>query len=163
MIGGITGPMLFAAAIVLADQLTKVAAVKWLTYQQAMPVLPGFNLTLMHNPGAAFSFLADAGGWQRWFFAGLACVVSAYLVYLIRVSEPAARIYRSGLVLILGGAVGNLIDRLRLGYVIDFVELYYRTWSWPAFNVADAAITLGAGFFLLGSLRSAEAPDAVKG
>ncbi len=155
--------MLFAGAIVLSDQLTKAAAVKWLTYQQAVPVLPGFNLTLMHNPGAAFSFLADAGGWQRWFFIGLAGIVSTYLTYLIRLSEPSARVYRAGLVLILGGAVGNLIDRLRFGYVIDFVELYYRAWSWPAFNLADSAITLGAGFFLLGTLRSAEAPDAVKG
>lgn len=157
------GPILLASTLVLVDQATKIAAVKWLTYQQALPVLPGFNLTLMHNPGAAFSFLADAGGWQRWFFAGLAVVVSVWLVFLIRASAPAARLYRLGLTLILGGAVGNLIDRLRLGYVIDFVELYYRTWSWPAFNVADSAITIGAGFFLLGTLGSAQTDDAVKG
>ncbi|MBM4226967.1 MAG: lipoprotein signal peptidase [Gammaproteobacteria bacterium] len=157
------GPVLLAGALVLVDQATKIAAVKWLTYQQALPVLPGFNLTLMHNPGAAFSFLADAGGWQRWFFAALALAVSIWLVFLIRASAPSGRLYRLGLTLILGGAVGNLIDRLRLGYVIDFVELYYRAWSWPAFNVADSAITIGAGFFLLGTLGSTQADDAVKG
>lgn len=157
------GPMWLASILVLVDQVTKIAAVKWLTYQQALPVLPGLNLTLMHNPGAAFSFLADAGGWQRWFFATLAVVVSVWLVFLIRASAPSARLYRLGLTLILGGAVGNLIDRLRLGYVIDFVELYYRTWSWPAFNVADSAITVGAGFFLLGTLGAAQTDDAVKG
>lgn len=155
--------MWLASILVLVDQVTKIAAVKWLTYQQALPVLPGFNLTLMHNPGAAFSFLADAGGWQRWFFATLAVVVSVWLVFLIRASAPSARLYRLGLTLILGGAVGNLIDRLRLGYVIDFVELYYRSWSWPAFNVADSAITVGAGFFLLGTLGAAQTDDAVKG
>lgn len=157
------GPMWLASILVLVDQVTKIAAVKWLAYQQALPVLPGLNLTLMHNPGAAFSFLADAGGWQRWFFATLAVVVSVWLVFLIRASAPSARLYRLGLTLILGGAVGNLIDRLRLGYVIDFVELYYRTWSWPAFNVADSAITVGAGFFLLGTLGAAQTDDAVKG
>lgn len=155
--------MWLASILVLVDQVTKIAAVKWLAYQQALPVLPGLNLTLMHNPGAAFSFLADAGGWQRWFFATLAVVVSVWLVFLIRASAPSARLYRLGLTLILGGAVGNLIDRLRLGYVIDFVELYYRTWSWPAFNVADSAITVGAGFFLLGTLGAAQTDDAVKG
>lgn len=159
----VTSSLIIAGVVVLADQLTKIAAVEWLAYQQALPIVPGFNLTLMHNPGAAFSFLADAGGWQRWFFAGLAVLVSAYLVFLIRTSEASARVYRLGLALILGGAIGNLIDRLRLGYVIDFVELYYRSWSWPAFNVADSAITIGAGFFLLGTLRSGGNAAAVKG
>lgn len=139
--------------LVLVDQLSKLAAVRGLEFQQPHPVVPGFNLTLMHNPGAAFSFLADAGGWQRWFFVALATGVSVLLVMMIRQTERSARLHRAGLVLVLGGAIGNLIDRLRLGYVIDFVELYYRHWSWPAFNVADSAITVGAGFLLWSALR----------
>ena len=141
------------AMLVLLDQLSKFAAVSGLEFQRPQPVFPGFNLTLMHNPGAAFSFLADAGGWQRWFFVAIAAGISILLVVMIRQTEVSARMQRAGLVLVLGGALGNLIDRLRLGYVIDFVELYYQHWSWPAFNVADSAITVGAGFLLLSAFR----------
>lgn len=150
------------AVLVLVDQLSKLAAVSALVFQQPRPVLPGFNLTLMHNPGAAFSFLADAGGWQRWFFVALAVGISILLVVMIRQTEAAARMQRAGLVLVLGGALGNLVDRLRLGYVIDFVELYYRHWSWPAFNVADSAITVGAGFLLWSAFREPGAATAGK-
>ena len=141
------------AMLVLLDQLSKFAAVSGLEFQRPQPVFPGFNLTLMHNPGAAFSFLADAGGWQRWFFVAIAAGISILLVVMIRQTAVSARMQRAGLVLVLGGALGNLIDRLRLGYVIDFVELYYQHWSWPAFNVADSAITVGAGFLLWSAFR----------
>ena len=148
--------------LVLADQLSKFAAVGALQFQQPRPVIPGFNLTLMHNPGAAFSFLANAGGWQRWFFIALATGISLLLVVMIRQTEASARLHRAGLVLVLGGAIGNLIDRVRLGYVIDFVELYYRQWSWPAFNVADRAITVGAGLLLWGAFREPASANAGK-
>ena len=150
------------AVLVLLDQLSKLAAVSGLEFQRPQPVFPGFNLTLMHNPGAAFSFLADAGGWQRWFFVALAVGISILLVVTIRQTEAAARVQRAGLVLVLAGALGNLIDRVRLGYVIDFVELYYQHWSWPAFNVADSAITVGAGFLLWSAFREPGAATAGK-
>lgn len=143
--------LFWVALLIVLDQGTKLWAVHSLHYQQARPVFPGFNLTLMHNPGAAFSLLAEAGGWQRWLFVGLAVAVSGLLLWMLAQTPLVQRLQRAALLLILGGALGNLIDRLRLGYVIDFVELYYRTWSWPAFNVADSAITVGAGFLLCGA------------
>ncbi|MGH8596119.1 MAG: signal peptidase II, partial [Gammaproteobacteria bacterium] len=133
-----------ALLIVVADQGTKWLATNFLDYRTPLAVCPYFNLTLLHNTGAAFSLLAFAGGWQRWFFSALAILASVYIVYLLRGSAPNATGYRTGLVLILGGAIGNLIDRLRFGYVVDFIQVYYQEWSWPAFNVADSAITIGA-------------------
>jgi signal peptidase II len=115
-------------------------------------VFPWLSLTLAHNYGAAFSFLSDAGGWQRWFFTVLAVAVSLVLiVWLLRLSRSE---WRTGLSLglIIGGAVGNLIDRVKLGYVIDFIDVYYKTSHWPAFNIADSAITCGVIFLLLDGL-----------
>lgn len=133
-----------ATGVVALDQATKILASGMLSYGAPLPVLPSFNLTLLHNPGAAFSFLADANGWQRWLFTGLALGVSAYLVVLLRSTEPQAAGYRAGLSLILGGAIGNVVDRVRYGHVVDFIQVYFRDWYFPAFNVADAAITVGA-------------------
>ncbi|MGR9100029.1 MAG: signal peptidase II, partial [Gammaproteobacteria bacterium] len=117
----------------------------------SIAVLPYFNLTYVHNTGAAFSFLSDAGGWQRWFFAGLAVVISAVLgVWLDRLKKSEILLAVS-LSLVLGGAIGNLIDRLVYGYVIDFLDFYYKSWHWPAFNVADSAISLGVALMLLES------------
>lgn len=145
---------LFLAVLLLAaDQATKFLAEHWLTYNQPVPVFPSFNFTLLYNRGAAFSFLAGADGWQRWLFSGLAVGVSLYLVSLLRDPAPAPRTYRAGLALILGGAVGNLIDRVRLGHVIDFIQVYHGTWFFPAFNVADSGITVGAGLLILCTLR----------
>jgi len=152
----------WVALLIALDQGTKLWAVHSLQYQQARPVFPGFNLTLMHNPGAAFSLLAEAGGWQRWLFVGLAFAVSGLLLWMLAQTPLAQRLQRAALLLILGGALGNLIDRLRLGYVIDFVELYYRAGSWPAFNVADSAITVGAGFLLWGAFREGAQGSAGK-
>ena len=115
---------------------------------ETIPLLPYFNLTYVHNTGAAFSFLSDAGGWQRWFFAALAAIISVVLsVWLARLQKNETLLAVS-LSLILGGAVGNLIDRLVYGYVIDFLDVYYQAWHWPAFNIADSAITLGVALLL---------------
>jgi len=133
-----------AAAIVIQDQVTKLWAVSALELYRPVEILPFFNLTLLHNTGAAFSFLADAGGWQRWFFTGLTLVIGIGIaIWLVRLPQHE-RLTRACLTLILGGAIGNLIDRVRLGYVIDFLDFHAAGWHWPAFNVADAAISCGA-------------------
>jgi len=128
---------------------------------QSIPVIPYFSLTYVHNTGAAFSFLSQAGGWQRWFFAGLALTVSVVItIWLARLKKHEI-LLAVALSLVLGGAVGNLIDRLLYGYVIDFLDVYYQDWHWPAFNIADSAITLGVSLMLLEStgLGRAKAPD----
>ncbi|MEZ5581903.1 MAG: signal peptidase II [Candidatus Competibacteraceae bacterium] len=136
-----------SALVIGLDQFSKWLAEQTLTFQQPLPVLPSFNLTLMYNRGAAFSFLADAGGWQRGFFVALSAVVSVILViWLSRLKAGQGRL-AVALALVLGGAMGNLIDRLLYGHVIDFIQVYYDRWYWPAFNIADSAITIGA--FLL--------------
>lgn len=154
--------LLFALALIVIalDQLTKHLAVAYLEYLD-VPVTPFFYLTLRFNEGAAFSFLADAGGWQRWFFATLAFVISIVLVIWI------ARIYREkgntlealALALILGGAVGNLYDRVVLGHVVDFIVLHYQTSEWPAFNIADSAICLGAVLLILDMFKGRKVKD----
>ncbi len=136
---------LLVSAVVLAlDLYTKALASEHLVLHQRVPVFPGFNLTLMHNTGAAFSFLHGAGGWQRWFFTGIALVVSVFILGWLRRLRREQWGLAFALSLILGGALGNLWDRLTLGYVVDFIEVYYRDWYWPAFNLADSAIFLGA-------------------
>ena len=138
--------------VVALDQATKYWAVSALTLHQPVPVIPFFNLTLMHNTGAAFSLLAEAGGWQRWFFTGLALVVSGLIVYWLSTLRRQPWL-SAGLALILGGAVGNnLIDRVLHGYVVDFIDVYYQNWHWPAFNIADSAITVGAVLLVLDAL-----------
>ena len=132
--------------IIISDQWTKVAAENALSLHERVAIAPMLNLTLAYNTGAAFSFLADESGWQRWFFAVLAFGVSGFLVaWLAR--EPANHRWQNiALSLILGGALGNLWDRLSNphGAVVDFIDVYYRDWHWPAFNIADSAITVGA-------------------
>lgn len=130
--------------VVVLDQLTKYLADSLLNWGQPVPVLPFFNLTLLYNTGAAFSFLSDAGGWQRWFFVLLALGVSGVLVHWLRRLPRGQLRLALSLSLILGGAIGNVIDRVWLGHVVDFIQLYYRDWYWPAFNLADSAITIGA-------------------
>lgn len=141
-----------SGSVIVFDQLTKFLAEGLLEMHQPVPVLPSFNLMLTYNPGAAFSFLASAGGWQRWFFLGLGAAVSLGLViWLTRLRSEEKRLALA-LALILGGAIGNLIDRAWLGQVIDFIQVYYDRWYWPAFNVADSAITIGATLLVLDSL-----------
>lgn len=146
--------------VIVLDQATKYLAETLLIMHQPVPVLPGFNLMLTYNRGAAFSFLADAGGWQRWFFLGLGTVVSIGVVIWLTRLKPEEKWLAAALTLILGGAVGNLIDRAWLGQVIDFIQLYYDRWYWPAFNIADSAITAGATLLVLESLWSKTPPDA---
>lgn len=134
-------------AIVL-DQSSKIAVDRSMQLYESISVVPGFNLTYVHNTGAAFSFLSEAGGWQRWFFAGLALVISVGItIWLARLKKHETML-AVALALVLGGAVGNLIDRLLYGYVIDFLDVYYQSWHWPAFNIADSAITLGVVLML---------------
>lgn len=139
--------------VIVVDQLTKLWASSDLIYGRPVPLMPSLNLTLMHNTGAAFSFLNDAGGWQRWLFALIALVVSTVLIIWLRRLTSAQRWLAGALALVLGGAIGNLIDRLYLGYVIDFVDAYYDKWHWPAFNVADSAIFVGVVILIIDSLR----------
>jgi signal peptidase II len=130
--------------VVVLDQITKYLADSRLAYADPLPVLPSFNLTLLYNRGAAFSFLSDAGGWQRWFFIGVSLFAVVLISFWLRKLKPEQWLLALALALVLGGAIGNLIDRLWLGHVIDFVQVYYRSFYWPAFNVADSAITVGA-------------------
>ncbi len=138
-----------SALVIILDQLTKYQASQQLILHEPVDIISGFNLTLMHNTGAAFSFLSQAGGWQRWFFIGLGSVIGlAIIVWMIKL--PAEKRWLScALALILGGALGNLWDRVMLGYVIDFIEVYYHSWYWPAFNIADSAITVGAVMLII--------------
>jgi len=144
--------MILAGLIVIADQITKYYATLELKMYKAVAVMPMFNFTLMHNEGAAFSFLSDAGGWQRWFFTVISLVVSIVLVFWIKKLKPEEKFQAMAFSLILGGAVGNLIDRVRFGYVVDFIEIYYHQYSWPAFNIADSAITIGVIILIIDTL-----------
>jgi signal peptidase II len=130
--------------VVVGDQLTKAMAEHWLQYHQAVEVVPYFEWFLSYNTGAAFSFLAGAGGWQRWFLSVVAIVVSVVLAVWISRLEREEKLTAFSLAMILGGAVGNLIDRLLHGYVIDFIQVWLGTYPWPAFNIADSAIFVGA-------------------
>ncbi|MDX1573933.1 MAG: signal peptidase II [Methylophaga sp.] len=140
-------------AIIIADQISKTVMVNWLDLYETVPVLPFFNLTLAHNTGAAFSFLAGAGGWQRWFFVVLAAVISAVLIIWMRRLAQTAKLEAISLALIIGGAIGNVIDRLMYGYVIDFLDVYAGSYHWPAFNIADSAICIGAVLLIIDSFR----------
>lgn len=146
-----------AVAVIAADQITKELATAYLTLRDPVPVMPFFNLTLMYNTGAAFSFLSDGGGWQRWFFVVLAVAVSAGIVVWLKRLRPDQHWLAASLALVLGGALGNVWDRLVLGHVIDFIDVYYGTWHWPAFNLADSAITVGAIMLVIDALRGEKA------
>lgn len=139
--------------VVLLDQISKAIMLVWLEPYQTVAVLPMLNMTLAFNTGAAFSFLADAGGWQRWFFTGLALVVSVILIVWLTRIPAHKRLESWSLTLILGGAVGNLIDRLVYGHVVDFIDVYLGSAHWPAFNVADSAICIGAVLLIIDSFR----------
>jgi len=138
----------WAVAIIALDQVSKQLVSGWLNYGEQIPILPSLNLTLAHNPGAAFSFLADAGGWQRHFFTALAIGVSGFILWVLWFKPQDAWMNWS-LTLIMAGAIGNVIDRILFGHVIDFIQVFYKTWYFPAFNVADSAITIGAAVMLI--------------
>jgi signal peptidase II len=143
--------LVLAAVVIVADQVTKSLVVASLSRGETIPVNGFMSLVLAYNAGAAFSFLAGAPGWQRWFFATIAVLASAFLVYMLK--RGGARLLCAGLALILGGALGNLWDRIAIGKVVDFLLLHYGGWSWPAFNVADSAITVGAALLIIDSFR----------
>lgn len=145
---------LFAIAfiIVIADQYTKMLASDHLRYASPVVVTSFFDLTLLHNKGAAFSFLNDAGGWQRWFFTGVSFIASIGISVWLFTLKGQQRLLAFGLCLVLGGAVGNLIDRAFVGHVVDFLSFHWRDAYFPAFNIADTAISIGAGFLILDML-----------
>jgi len=137
--------------VLLLDQISKHYAELNLALYQPVKVMPSLNFTLMYNEGAAFSFLSSAGGWQRWLFSALAAVVSIGIVWWLKRTGPNEKTLATSLALILGGALGNLSDRLLYGHVVDFLDVYYADWHWPAFNIADSAITIGAALMLVDS------------
>jgi signal peptidase II len=140
-----------AVLIVVLDQFTKVLVLGSFRHGEGVPLTSFFNLVRVHNLGAAFSFLANAGGWQRWFFTGLGIVAALVMTWMLR-AHPGQRLFCSAISFILGGAVGNVIDRLLHGYVVDFLDFHWAGWHFPAFNVADCAITVGAGLLILDEL-----------
>lgn len=145
--------MALALIIVVADQLTKWAIIEWVPLYDRVPLNSFVNLTHQKNTGAAFSFLANAGGWQRWFFVVLATVVSGVIaVWIWRIRREGQVLLSIGLALVLGGAVGNLIDRVRFGHVTDFIQVWFGAWAFPSFNVADAGITVGAALLIIDAL-----------
>lgn len=154
--------LLIALLVASADQISKYYAAGTLILHQPVVVFPGFNLTLAYNSGAAFSFLSQAGGWQRWFFAAAAAVIMVVIVFWLRALPAERRWLPIALALVLGGAAGNLWDRLYLGYVVDFIQVYlsFLPWRlfnpWPTFNIADAAITTGAVMLMIDAIWFSE-------
>ncbi len=145
--------LIVAFLVIVADQATKWAIVEWVPLYGKVPLNAYVNLTHQQNTGAAFSFLAGASGWQRWFFVVLATGVSAVItVWIWRIRLEGPLILAAGLALVLGGAIGNLIDRIRFGYVTDFIQVWFGDWAFPSFNVADSAISVGAALLVIDAL-----------
>ena len=141
-----------ALAVILLDQISKTVVIGVFQLGDSRTITSFFNLVRVHNSGAAFSFLAGASGWQRWFFVGLGVAAALFIVWMLR-SHSGQRLFSWALALILGGAVGNVVDRLLHGHVVDFVQLHYGGWYFPSFNIADGAITLGAILLIVDELR----------
>jgi signal peptidase II len=139
--------------VVLLDQATKALVINTIKLQGSMALLPILDLVYLENTGAAFSIFAEASGWQRWFFIALALIVSVVLMVWLRRIKPGQTILAIGLSLVLGGALGNVIDRVMHGYVVDFIYFHWNDWYFPAFNIADSAISVGAGCLLLDAFR----------
>lgn len=156
--------MAVALTVVFVDQVTKWAIIQFIPLYGKVPLYDFINLTHQQNKGAAFSFLANESGWQRWFFVVLAIAVSAYIGYwLWRIRNNGPIVLAAGLALVLGGAVGNVIDRIHLGYVTDFIQVMFGTWAFPSFNVADSAISVGAACLIIDALFfSAKTEEASK-
>ncbi|HUV22838.1 MAG TPA: signal peptidase II [Gammaproteobacteria bacterium] len=146
--------------VIIIDQITKQIAEAQLSLHQPINLMPYFDWYLTYNTGAAFSLLADAGGWQRWMFTAIAIVVSLVIVQWIRKLEPGDSLTALSLSLILGGAIGNLIDRILLGHVIDYIQVWLGSYPFPAFNIADAAISVGAALLILSSFYSPRKADS---
>ena len=140
-----------ALILLIADQFTKVLILGFYQLGDASPVTSFFNIVRVHNSGAAFSFLSSASGWQRWFFSAIGVGAAVFIIYLLR-SHSGQKLFSFALSCILGGAVGNVIDRLLHGYVVDFLDFHYAGTHFPAFNIADSAISIGAGCLILDEL-----------
>ena len=147
-----------SALILVLDQATKVWASASLDLYQRIELLPFLNLTLVYNPGAAFSFLSQASGWQRWFFTAMALIISIVILVWMRRLARSERRPAIGLALVLGGAIGNVWDRLQHGHVVDFIDVFYGDWHWPAFNIADSAITVGVVLLILDTVLAGRRP-----
>lgn len=147
--------------VVVLDQLSKFWMLTSFEEYEVLTVWPVFNLTLVFNTGAAFSFLSDAGGWQRWFFVAIGVVVSTVMVVWLGKLQARERLTAYGLAFVIGGAIGNLIDRVWLGKVVDFLQWHWQDWYWPSFNLADSAITLGVALLLIDGLFPARAAKDV--
>ncbi|HID81774.1 MAG TPA: lipoprotein signal peptidase [Chromatiales bacterium] len=142
-----------SVVVIVLDQVSKLYIDQVFTLYQQKPIIDGFfNLTLAYNKGAAFSFLADENGWQRWLFTGLAVIVSGVIFYWLKGLNKHEKITAISLSLILGGAIGNVIDRIAYGHVIDFLDFHYQQYHYPAFNIADSAITIGAALLIFHTL-----------
>ncbi len=142
-----------SATVIVLDLLTKYWIQQSFSYGEHLTVTSFFELVRYHNTGAAFSFLANAGGWQKWFFSAISVCVSAYLFYLLTQAQHN-KLFSIGVALVLGGAIGNLYDRMTLGYVVDFLLFHYQGLAWPAFNIADSAICVGVGLLIWDSFQS---------
>ena len=153
--------LLVSVVVIVLDQLSKAAISSHFVYGESLAVLPFFNLILAHNTGAAFSFLNDAGGVQRWLFSIVAIVASVWIVLLLR-KHQSQKLFCFALAFILGGALGNLIDRLAYGYVVDFLDFYWGTYHFAAFNLADSAITCGAALLIWESFKGKEHGTATR-
>lgn len=149
--GGMLQWLALAFIILIADQFTKVLIVGYYHLGDSTPVTSFFNVVRVHNSGAAFSFLAGSSGWQRWFFTIVGLVAAAVILWLLK-SHAGQKLFAFALACILGGAIGNVIDRVLYGHVVDFLDFYWRGWHFPAFNIADSAITLGAACLILDEL-----------
>jgi signal peptidase II len=140
-----------ALILLIADQFTKVLILGYYQLGDATYVTSFFNIVRVHNSGAAFSFLASASGWQRWFFTAVGVAAALFIVHMLR-SHPGQKLFSFAMACILGGAIGNVIDRMMHGYVVDFIDVHYVGWHFPAFNIADSAITMGAVCLILDEL-----------
>lgn len=145
--------VVIAIVVLVADQVTKWAIIEWVPLYDRIPLNSFINLTHQKNTGAAFSFLANAGGWQRWFFVALSGGVSVFIsAWMWRIRNTGQTVLIGGLALVLGGAVGNLIDRILLGHVTDFIQVWFGSWAFPSFNIADAGISVGAALLIIDAL-----------
>jgi signal peptidase II len=153
--------LLVSVVVIVLDQLSKATINSHLVYGESLAVMPFFNLVLAHNTGAAFSFLHEAGGMQRWLFSAIALVASVWIVWLLR-KHQSQLLFSFALAFILGGALGNLIDRMAYGYVVDFLDFYWGSYHFAAFNLADSAITCGAGLLIWDSFRGKEHGTAAR-
>ena len=153
-----------AILIIAADQATKWAVIEWVPLYGKVSINSFINVTHQQNQGAAFSFLADQSGWQRWFFVVLATAVSGVMiVWLWRIRQEGPIVLMAGLSFVLGGAIGNLIDRAMLGYVTDFIQVWFGSWAFPSFNVADSAITVGAALLIIDALLQRSSERDIRG